>query len=392
MKNKRFLHITIALILVLAGLAGFAAMANSKPQLEKKKLASPAPLVQVMPVASAEHQVLVSGQGTVRALREVRLVAKVGGELMYVDPALVNGGSFKQGQVLMRIDQADYEVAVVKAQSQVKDAESKLLLAKAERDAATEDWLEHQRLQEGPDLDVPPLVAKEPQLLAANANLDASKADLRKARLDLSRTVIKAPFSGLVQGESVDRGQNVNAGQELATIYSIEAAEIVVPLSSSELNWIKVPGFTAPNGPGSPVNVNVQIAGKRQTWQGRVVRAEGAIDERTRMIKVVVRVDKPYLQLPPLAMGLFVNVQVQGRNLSSAVKIPAGALRSPDQVWVVDGKSRLRLRGVTTSRREKEYVLLATGLKEGDMLVTSSLGAVSDGMNVRVADRAETSQ
>jgi RND family efflux transporter MFP subunit len=226
-------------------------------------------------------------------------------------------------------------------------------------------------------------VAKEPQLAAAQARLEADRADLRKARLNLERTKLKAPFKGRVGQESVDIGQYVTPGQPVAALYSTEAAELVVPLEVEDLLWFHVPGFTPGNGQGSPALVAAQIAGSERTWRGVVVRTEGKLDERTRMINVVIRVNNPYAQKPPLIFGLFVNVFIEGRTLPGAFNIPRSALRQGEVVWVVDGEGRLRFQRVDVARIQGEQVIIASGLKDGDRVVTSSLKAVSDRMQVR---------
>jgi RND family efflux transporter MFP subunit len=223
----------------------------------------------------------------------------------------------------------------------------------------------------------PPLVAKEPQLAYARAQLKADQANLRKARLNLERTKLKAPFDGRVSEEHVDVGQYVTPGQPLASLYSINAAEIMVPLEDDELRWLRIPGFTDGDGPGSSVTVRARIGGQDRTWQGEVVRAEGKIDARTRMVNTVVRVMNPYEKKPPLAAGLFVTVDVEGRMLEDVAVIPRFAMRENNTVWVVEGK----IAGI-----QGENALVQAGLNTGDLLVTSSMQAVTDGMAVQATD------
>jgi RND family efflux transporter MFP subunit len=202
--------------------------------------------------------------------------------------------------------------------------------------------------------------------------------------LNLERTRLSAPFNGRVSQENVDIGQYVSIAQPLASLFSTEAAEIVVPLDDAALYWFYVPGFTPGTGPGAAVKISARIAGRALTWSGRVVRAEGKLDERTRMINVVVHVDKPYATRPPLAVGLFVTAQIQGRTLENAAVIPRAALREDSRVWVVDGEGRLNFRRVKVARLGSQRAIISSGLKDGERVVTSSLNIVTDGMKVRV--------
>jgi len=316
-------------------------------------------------------------------LREIQLIPQVNGKVFFISEALVNGGQFRKGDTLLRIDPADYRLAVTLAQAKVKDSESKLRLAEEESAAAREEW----RLLHAEDPykrnEPPTLVLKEPQLAAAKAKLAADRADLKKAQLDLERTELKAPFHGRVGEETVDLGQYVSPGQSLAQLYSTEAAEIVVPLEDKYLSWFHVPGFTPGNSKkGSPATVKATIAGRERTWSGRVVRAEGKLDERTRMINVVVRVDDPYATKPPLAVGLFVTVEIMGDTLPQATVIPRSALHQEDVVWVVDNHNRLHFRRVEVAARQHDEVIVKNGLKNGDAVVTSPLQVVTNGMAV----------
>jgi RND family efflux transporter MFP subunit len=309
----------------------------------------------------------------------------VDGKVVYMSPALVNGGEFSKGDTLLRIDPVDYELAVTLTEAKVKDAESMLELAKEEAAAAQEEWRMLHAGGSGTDSEPPPLVAKEPQLAAAQAKLEADRAEMNRALLNLKRTELKAPFDGRVSQESVDVGQYVSPGQALATIYSTQAAEIVVPLEDESAFWFSVPGFTTGKSRGSRAVVRARVAGQERTWSGEVVRTEGKLDERTRMINVVVRVERPYSKRPPLAVGLFVTTDIEGRTLPNAAVIPRSALHEDDMVWVVDNDNRLHLREVDVARVQGDEAIVQAGLEDGEKVVLTQLKAVTDGMVVRTA-------
>ncbi len=381
-KKKRLLHFGITFGLIIFGVIGYLVLTAQKPELKKIKPPVPKPVVRTINVTSGPQVVYIKGEGTVRALREIQLIPQVSGKVVFISEALVNGGQFHQGDVLLRIDPQDYRLAVTLAQATVKDSESKLKLAVEEAEAAREEWrLLHAKDPRGKG-EPPPLVLKEPQLAAAKARLAADRADLQKAQLNLERTELKAPFDGRVGEEAVDLGQYVSPGQTLATLYSTEAAEIIVPLEDEYLSWFHVPGFTPGNSPGAAVTVKAKIAGQELTWSGQVVRAQGKLDERTRMVNVVVRVKKPYSTKPPLAMGLFVTVEIAGRVLPQASVLPRAALRQGNLVWVVDEGNRLNFRKVEVATQQQDKVIVEKGLEDGEEVVISPLQVVTDGMAV----------
>jgi RND family efflux transporter MFP subunit len=381
--KRRLVHFAIALGLVALGVLGMRALTASQAELEKLRPSTPIPLVRTIRVTAGPQSVIIRGEGTVQPLQEIQLVPEVDGKVVYVSPALVDGGEFSRGDTLLRIDPVDYQLAVTLAEAKVKDAESSLELAEEEAAAAGEEWRMLYGGKPEAEPEPPPLVAKEPQLAAAQAKLAANKADLRKAQLDLERTELMAPFDGRVSQENVDLGQYVSPGQPLATLYATEAADVVLPLEDESLFWFHVPGFTDGNGLGSSAKIRARVGGRDLSWAGRVVRAEGKLDERTRMINVIVRVDKPYATRPPLAMGLFVTVEIEGRNLPKAAVIPRPALHEDDVVWVTDEENRLRFRKVDVARVQGDKVVLEAGLKDGERVVITPLKAVTDGMTIR---------
>jgi RND family efflux transporter MFP subunit len=390
-RKKRIVQLVISITFVALGVLGFWALTASKPEMERHKPPTPVPMVRTMAVKTGPQNIYIQGEGTVRPLREIDLVPQVGGKLVYVSPSLVNGGVFRKDELLLRIDPVDYQLAVTLARAKVKDAESRLQVAEEEAAAARDEW---RLLYEGSSNEnskPPPLVAKEPQLAAAKAELEADEADLRKALLNLERTELRAPFNGRVGEENVDIGQYVSPGQSLGSLYSTEAAEIVVPLEGEALFWFDVPGFTSKDGRGSPTLIKASIAGRDLSWSGKVVRTEGKLDERTRMINVVVRVEQPYAKKPPLVFGLFVTVEIEGRIIPNGAVIPRAILHQGDIVWVVGEDSRLQFRQVEVGRIQGDEVVITGGLEDGERLVTTPLKAVTDGMTVRVVGEEQVS-
>jgi RND family efflux transporter MFP subunit len=366
-KHKpRIIHFIVSMVFIGIGALVFVVLTATKPKLERTQPPVPKPMVSVARIKMRSQVVIIRGEGTVRPLREIQMVPQVNGKVVFVSGALVDGGEFEKGDVLLRIDPVDYQLAVTLEQARVKDAESKLKVAEEEAAVSREEW----RLLYKADPktnQIPALVAKEPQL----------------------RTEIKAPFDGRVSEESVDTGQYVSTGQALATLFSTNRAEIVVPFENENLYWFHVPGFTPGDERGSVVSVSTRVAGRETFWPGRVVRAEGKLDERTRMINVVIRVDKPYETKPPLAAGLFVTVEIEGRTLESAAMIPRAALRENNVVWVVDKNGQLTFRTVSVARLTPDAALVEGGLKDGEMVVVSPLKAVTDGMKVRIRPAPE---
>ena len=338
------------------------------------------PLVEARPAESVDVQVAVRGQGEVSPRIDVDLAPQVAGRVIGVHSSLVNGGRFRAGTELVRIDPRDYQLAVQRARAAVADAETAIERELAEAAVAVAEWRELYG-----DEQPPALLVREPQIRAARARLAAAEADLATAELDLERTRLSLPFDGLVISEDVDAGDLVTTGQRIATVYGQSAVEIRLPLDDRELAWLDLP---SDGEPGPAAVVSADFAGREHRWQGRVERLEGQVDPRSRMVRLVVVVDEPFARTegrPPLLPGTFVDVEIAGRRLDDVISIPRAALRAGDQVWVLDGET-LRLRDVEVLRRERLRALVGDGLADGERIVTSSLDAVTDGMAVRTLE------
>jgi len=379
MKGRHFVHLLMVLFFLAAGGAIMAHLIATKPQAKRRRPEVPVPLVRCLRVHIGPHQVVVRGEGTVRAVRTVGIVPQVSGKVIYVSPKLLEGGEFEEGEVLLKIDPTDWRLALESARAEVAEAKSQLKLLEEEAKSSREEW----RLagRKGPP---PPLLVKEPQIAAARARLEAARAHLRKAELDLERTTLNAPFPCRVVEVKVGLGQYVTPGQVLASVYSREAVEITVHLPLEELAWIKVPGINTEGG-GSSAQIRVRMGGRELSWPGHVVRAEGKVDERTRLLPVVVRVEDPFRRRPPLLPGLYARVRIQGRRLQGVSLIPRSALRPKGTVWVLGPEGKLQFRRVVVIRFEDDCAIISRGLMEGERVIITSLKEVTEGMRVKEA-------
>ena len=375
-----------AVIVVIAIGVGFAKLLVSlKKPPEKKEVKVAAPLLNAQVVHRDTMQMVVRGFGTAGPAIEVQIVPQVSGVVVESHNDFVNGGFFKAGEALIVIDQRDYKLAVENAEAAVAAAQVQVDQEAAEAEVAKKEWalLHPEKEPESA------LVFREPQIRQAKAQLRAAKAQLETAKLSLERTVISMPFDGRVVSESVDIGQYLTPGQPIATVYATDVIEIVVPLEDSELEWFDIPmnhvGSSVDVG-GPEVEVKAMFAGVEHKWEGKIVRSEGRIDSSSRMVRVVAQVDRPfdtYNGNAPLVPGMFVEVWIKGKELKDVFRIRRYAVHNVDEVWVVND-NRLHIQKVKIARRDKEYAYITSGIEDGDVIVTSPLDTVTDGMQIRV--------
>ena len=379
----------VLLPFVVVGGAGLTAyvMYLNRPPVETQPPVFEPPSVRVQPVAFETVSLTVASQGTVQPRTTSQLVPEISGVVTEVAPSFALGGFFDAGDVLLQIDPYDYQQAIITARSQLAQAQLRFAQEEAEAEVARREWAE---LGRG---DPNALTLRQLQLEEARAAVAAAEAALDRARRDVDRAEIRAPYAGRVQSKDVDIGQFVNRGTPVAQIYAVDSAEIRLPLPDQQLAYVDVALSYRGGGQhtGPRVTLSANFAGRRHTWQGRIVRTESEIDAASRMVHLVAEVRDPYApgsdpSRPPLAIGMFVEAEIEGRTVSDIVVLPRAALRGRDQVLVVDESSRLHYRQVEILRSTSDEVLIRGGLAEGDVVCVSPLDTVTDGMVVRVLD------
>ena len=379
----------VLLVLLILGLgisiAAFLKYTRKAPARVEKEVV--APLVKVQPIHQQDIQMVVQGYGTVQPKVQAEVVPQVSGKVVAINPNFKNGGFVGAEETLITIDPRDYELAVQRADAEVARAEVELDIERAEAEVSRQEWEQLNPGKEPPS----PLIVREPQIRQAQTGLEAAKAQLATAELNLERTMVSLPFDGRVVSEAVDLGQYVTAGQSIGKIYSIEAVEIEVPLEDRELEWFDIPvNPVSLNGSstvktGSKVEVRSQFAGGNHTWQGCVVRTTGEIDKTSRLVSVVVEVPEPFKGAngrPPLVPGMFVELLIKGKTLEKAIPVPRDAIHEGNKVWVFEN-GRLHIQQLDIVRADQDFVYTISGLDDGAMIVLSSLDTVTEGMKVR---------
>jgi len=390
--NKK-IKIILPFLIIFLGIVGAMIMIRSRPKIEQKDIAFLPPLVRLQRIELKSHQLTVKSQGTVSPRTESELVSQVKGEVIAVSPQFAAGGFFRKGDMLLAIDPRDYEFAIALLKDEV--AQSKLRLAQEQGEAriAREEW---EKL--GGSEEANPLVLREPQLAQAKAAVEAAEAALSQANLNLERTKIKAPYDGRVRSKNVDLGEYVSPGVPLATIYAVDFAEVRLPIPDDEMAYLDCCIDFRSQNPAPPnldVDLSANYGGRTHHWSGHIIRAEGEIDALSRMVTLVARVKDPYgrgtvSDRPPLAVGLFVEAEIQGRRVDNVAIIPRSALRGTDRVLVIDADSRIHFRTVEVLKKDSEHVIISSGLTAGEKICLSPLEMVVEGMSIREMNESNT--
>jgi RND family efflux transporter MFP subunit len=335
-----------------------------------------------------DYTVIIPTNGEVRARTESSLIPEVSGTIREISANFREGGFFEVGEELVKLDDRDYAAAVVIAKSAVAQADTAVSEETARGKQALEDWKALGRTGE-PD----PLVLRKPQLAEAMARQLSATAQLERADRDLARTSIKAPYAGRIVDKLADVGQYVSPGRELAKIYAVDAAEIDLPLRSDDLAFLDMPEhFRGERMPvmdsGPEVTFTARSAGRAGQWKGRIVRAAGTIDQKSRQLYVTAQVQDPYARRgddnPPLKIGMFVAAHITGKTLKDVYVVPRVAVREGNQVLLIDAEEKLRSRVITIVWGGPDHVVVTDGLKPGELVCTVGLHYAVEGSKVKV--------
>jgi len=389
---KWLLRIALPILVLATAGAVTSTLIRNRPVPETRIPEVRPRFVETITARYVEVTLSVRAEGTVVPRTEMQLVPEVSGRVIEVSPAMVAGGFFGEGEVLFRLDPREYELAVTRARATIAQANLRLETERQEAALALGEW---ELLGTGRPT---ALAVREPQIAEAEASLAAAEAALAQAEYDVERTVVRGPYAGRVRQENLDLGQFVSRGSAVLTLYSVDAAEVVLPVSDRELAFVDLPLGYRQEGDvaideGPTVVLYADFAGREHRWEGRIVRTEGEIDPETRMVRAVARVQDPYgrsanSDRPPLAIGMFVRAEIFGRRSGPVVALPRSVMRGADRVLVVDTHDRLRFRQVEVFRTEGDRVLVRSGLTENDRIVISPLESAIDGeiVSVRAAD------
>lgn len=388
-------------ILPILVLAAFLLVAylitQTKPDASRGTPTEPPRLVvEVERLMAGPFNVELDSFGVVQARTNSDLFALVSGQITSVSPRFESGGFFKQGDILLEIERVDYEVEVQVAKGNLVNAELALAEEEARFEQAQRDWKKNK-----PGIEPNDYALRLPQLRAAKANIETAKARLALAEINLERTRVRAPYDGRINKVFVDRGSVVGSGSILAKIYSTDVIEIRLPVSNKDLRFLTLPETIISDEELLPqVLIENTLTEPAETWQGRVVRTEAAVDAASQQLYVVAQVSNPFLESDPasreqpvhqhpLKIGQYVRATIKGKQLDDVITIPNSSLYQGSYVYIVEGE-QLQRQPVSVLWKNQQVSIIDTGLEAGQRLVTTLLGQVASGTLVEERNGSES--
>ncbi len=383
MSKKILIPLLVGIVLFGASYAIF----KNPPQAGMRKAPPMAKItVEVETLARQDYPITLSSYGEAKAATQSMLVSQVAGQIVAVNEAFRSGSSVKKGDILVNVDDRDYRTAVMSAEANLLDAERSVVEERARAKQAALDWKTLGRKDEPNDL-----VLRKPQLMAAEARLKAALADLSKANLALERTQIRAPFDGRVLDHKVDVGQFINVGTAVAELYANDYVEVRLPLCNCDLDFIDLDLVNTSNDQPRVTFFSNLNSGRQ--WSGVVSRVDSAIDSNSRQLHVIGRIDQTLADsnlASEIKIGEYLTAEIQGKLIKDTLIIPNKTIYQSSFVYIVE-KGTLQRRDIEILWQNNDVAMIGSGLQSGDQLVLTSLGQVTSGTRVSIAEQQNTS-
>lgn len=361
-----FLAMAVAVLVLL-----YATRPKAERQAAEERLAS----VLVSPVEPQSLRIPVFTRGLVLPDSDLPVVSETSGPVTYISPNFVAGGYFRKGEVLLRVDDIETRLMIKKAEAVLAQATQALAQASAEA----------RSMQSNPGAEI---VRHHDQ--QARFQYEAAKADLAHLRQQQAKAELVAPFDGRVQSQTVNMGAYLKPGVPLGRIFAVNMAGVRLPLSNEQAALVDLASTRlglSSEGPKATFYLNHD--GTRYHWSGMVLGTEASVDEFNRQLYVVAKIMDPFSDdpaqpgRPPLTLGTFVDVEIEGREFEDVYAVQRRAFLNGSQLWIVDDKDRLQRREVDILYKGRDVIYVTKGLNAGDQVVLSHLKTAVDGLPVR---------
>lgn len=365
--------IAVALIIGIS-IFGVKYFLSSRPMPKISKPVKTIPSVTVKDIKPSEHRVSISAYGNVKIKNAVEIKSQVSGIVTYVSGKLDLGEFVKAGNILVKIDKTDYEIALEKKLSALIQAQSNLTLEKGKQLVAKKEWkIMQKRGGDNISEEQKALALRVPQLMSARAAVKQAEADVRKARLDLKRTVIRSPFNGIVMEKNVSKGSYLNVQGSVARIISTEDFYVEAYIEKEKLKWLDK-------------SKPVMIKSGTGRFTGKVEEVLPEVQDKGLMAKLLITINNPLQSDPPLLVGDYAEVIFKGKILKDIYKIPRSAVSDRGKIYLVDSENRLRIKEYDKIWGDEKNIYVKNTFPPEWKLVVSKIFAPSDGMKVKVSE------
>ncbi|WP_305403782.1 efflux RND transporter periplasmic adaptor subunit [Photobacterium leiognathi] len=386
---------TLPLVIIAIFIALSVLLLNNKKRPEQQKAQVRTPVLEVIKIEKQDIQLSVNSYGVVEPKYKAEVVSEVIGSVNYISPDFAVGKFVSKGDLLARLDDSDYHADLAQAQASLAQAQAKL------KEEIARGKVAKKTLRDVSPNKKTALGLREPQRKQEEANVKFAQAGVERAKRNLAKTEIRAPFDALVKMKNINMGSYLTQGKLIGELYGTETAEIRLPITPNSFSYLDLNQLDS-----RKLNIEAQYGDIQiNHWAAKLVRNEGIIDKDNRMIYLIAEVDDPYnlkspldkssiksisslsisspsLTLPVLQFGTFVTTTIQGKKVKDVIKLPRHVVRS-EQVIVVDSQNKTQTRQVNVVRSDNENAYVIGGLEDGEFVSLIRSDSLIDGTEVK---------
>ncbi|WP_318474189.1 efflux RND transporter periplasmic adaptor subunit [Photobacterium leiognathi] len=386
---------TLPLVIIAIFIALSVLLLNNKKRPEQQKAQVRTPVLEVIRIEKQDVQLSVDSYGVVEPKYKAEVVSEVIGSVNYISPDFAVGKFVSKGDLLARLDDSDYHADLAQAEASLAQAQAKL------KEEIARGKVAKKTLRDVSPNKKTALGLREPQRKQEEANVKFAKAGVERAKRNLAKTEIRAPFDALVKMKNINMGSYLTQGKLIGELYGTETAEIRLPITPNSFSYLDLNRLDS-----RKLNIEAQYGDIQiNHWAAKLVRNEGIIDQDNRMIYLIAEVDDPYnlkspldkssiksisplsisspsLTLPVLQFGTFVTTTIQGKKVKDVIKLPRHVVRS-EQVIVVDSQNKTQTRQVNVVRSDNENAYVIGGLEDGEFVSLIRSDSLIDGTEVK---------
>jgi RND family efflux transporter MFP subunit len=381
---KKTSRMILPVLIIAIGIIVAVYFKKTAPSIKRTPPKQTVPSVEVITAVRKDAKRIIEVMGTVAPARKISLRSRVSGEILFVSSDFLPGGRVASGEVLLKIDPTDYQVEVEKAKSALDTKKAALSLEEGNQSIAREEMrLMSETSSEA--IEATELALRKPQLQQAKAAVASAEADLKKAKLNLERTIVRAPFNTLITERNVNLGAHIGVQEVLSVLVGTDEfwIEAAVPLDQlSAVNMDRKNGSQAV----------IRSQGSTADWFGRALHTTGTLNEKSRMANMVIAVPDPLGlhtdSATTLMLDDYVTVSIEGKTMKGVVELPRTALRDGNTVWVFE-KGKLRIRNAGILWKQGERIFIDKGVDAGDAVIISTISTPVDGMRLSITGSAK---
>lgn len=375
--TTRFVPILTGIALIAVGLGGAFLFLKTKPQAERRRpMSSMVPVVETLRLSASPQALRIDCLGTVIADKTASIQAEVSGRIIAVNPALVEGELVTKDDVLVEIEDADYQLALLRAEANLLTAQSNRRIEEGQQEVVRNEL---EMMGEAPSDDYRDLVLREPQLKSAEAAVRSAELAVQSAQLNLERTKIRAPYDAVIVSTDADVGDYAQVSRALLELAATDRYFVRASIPLNSLDALPRIGRTP-----YPAEITLSDGTTRPALTRRLLPD---LSEKGRMARILLSVDAPYADGNgrPLLLNEFVRVSIAGESVEDATLLPRKFLRDGNVVWTIDADGKLHLLPVEILQSYVDEVLTRIEGEPQLEVVTTDLSAAVEGMQLRRA-------